>query len=65
MSHKTVTLEVEVTLKGDYYSITEAPRVISHWLHAALEDRQDVTDWAIDATILTEDGEDVPVPSDR
>ena len=50
VSRKRATLTVEVTFDGTYYDLSEIVSVAEDWIHAGLEDRDDVRGVTITGT---------------
>ena len=61
MSRKRATLTVQITFDGTYYDLSEIVSVSEDWIHAGLEDRDDVRGVSIDGTAaLLQDDEEQP-----
>lgn len=53
-TRKEVELLVRLTFEGDYYDAAELVDVSSDWIHAGLEDRDNLTGQSITGRVLSE-----------
>lgn len=53
-TRKEVELVVRLTFEGDYYDAAELVDVSSGWIHAGLEDRDNLTGQTITGRVLSE-----------
>jgi hypothetical protein len=53
-TRKLVRLTVDLTFEGDYYDAGELVGVASDWVHAGLEDRDDLRGATVSGEVLAE-----------